>query len=189
MGLLGGSFNPAHAGHVHISQLAISRLCVDRIWWLVSPQNPLKERAGMAPLEARLLRARSVAGTGRIDVSNLETELGTIYTVDTIRSLTRVCPHIKFVWIMGADNLSQVSRWRHWPLLFRSLPIAIFDRAAYARGALVSQAAREFSRSRLAARAASSLVYSRAPAWVFIQSLLHPDSGTCLRSRGLWDCW
>ena len=188
MGLLGGSFNPAHAGHLHISQLAISKLDLDRVWWLVSPQNPLKESTSMAPLNVRLRRADSVAGMGRIDVTNLETEIGKVYTVATVSSLRRAFPHIKFVWLMGADNLCQFAEWRHWQAVFRTLPIAVFDRATYARTALVSRAAREFCRDRVSARAARGLVRNDAPAWVFIPSELHPDSSTCLRHQGLWNC-
>ena len=109
MGLLGGSFNPAHDGHRHISQLALTKLNLDRVWWLVSPQNPLKQRAGMAPLEIRCSNADGVAQHTRIDVTSLEKELKTVYTVDTIRRLKRARPHVKFVWIMGADNLIELS--------------------------------------------------------------------------------
>ena len=155
------------------------------MWWLVSPQNPLKAKIGMASLETRHLHARSIAGSSRIDASDLERQINTIYTVDTVRYLTRALPHIRFVWLMGADNLAQVSEWRRWPLLFESLPIAIFDRPTYARKALISQAGRFFSRSRLSSRAATRLAYSKSPAWIFINAQLHSESGTRLRRRGM----
>ena len=142
----------------------------------------------MASLASRLSRARSVAGRDRIDVSDLERELDTVYTVDTVRYLTMKLPHLKFVWVMGADNLAQVSEWQHWPLLFESLPIAIFDRSTYARKALLSRASRFFARSRQSARASDRLVYSAPPAWVFVQTRLHSESGTSLRCRGKWTC-
>ena len=142
----------------------------------------------MASLESRLSRARSVAGRDRIDVSDLERELDTVYTVDTVRHLTMKLPHLKFVWVMGADNLAQVSEWQHWPFLFESLPIAIFDRSTYAHKALLSHASRFFARSRRSARAADRLVYSAPPAWVFVQAGLHSESGTSLRCRGKWVC-
>ena len=152
---------------------------------MVSPQNPLKGKVGMASLEARLLHARSIAGSSRIDASDLERQINTIYTVDTVRYLTRTLPHIRFVWLMGADNLAEVAEWRRWPLLFESLPIAIFDRPTYARKALISQAVRFFSRSRLSSRAATRLACSKSPAWVFIHAQLHPESGTRLRRHGM----
>jgi len=116
IGLLGGSFNPAHAGHLHISHEALKRFKLDEVWWLVSPQNPLKERAGMAPLAERVKAARKVAsGDRRLRVTDLESRLGTYYTVDTLAKLRARLPRLKFVWLMGADNLLQLAHWKNWP--------------------------------------------------------------------------
>lgn len=189
IGLLGGSFNPAHDGHLYISQAALRRLGLDRVWWLVSPGNPLKKKSGMASLQARLSHAHLIArDSSRIDVSDLEREIQTVYTIDTVGYLTRVLPHVKFVWLMGADNLTQIPEWRRWPLLFRVLPIAVFDRSTYAREALLSEAGRFFARSRLPSRMAARLGYSKSPTWVFVRSRLHPESGTRLRHQGMWRC-
>jgi nicotinate-nucleotide adenylyltransferase len=189
IGLLGGSFNPAHDGHLYISQAALRRLGLDRVWWLVSPGNPLKKKSGMASLQARLSHAHLIArDSSRIDVSDLEREIQTVYTIDTVGYLTRVLPHVKFVWLMGADNLTQIPEWRRWPLLFRVLPIAVFDRSTYAREALLSEAGRFFARSRLPSRMAGRLGYSKSPTWVFVRSRLHPESGTRLRHQGMWRC-
>ena len=189
IGLLGGSFNPAHDGHLYISQAALRRLGLDRVWWLVSPGNPLKKKSGMASLQARLSHAHLIArNSTRIDVSDLEREIQTVYTVDTVGYLTRVLPHVKFVWLMGADNLTQIPEWRRWPLLFRALPIAVFDRSTYAREALLSQAGRFFARSRLPSRMAARLGCRKSPTWVFVRARLHPESGTRLRRRGVWQC-
>ena len=189
IGLLGGSFNPAHDGHLYISQAALRRLGLDRVWWLVSPGNPLKKKSGMASLQARLSHAHLIArDSSRIDVSDLEREIQTVYTIDTVGYLTRVLPHVKFVWLMGADNLTQIPEWRRWPLLFRVLPIAVFDRSTYAREALLSEAGRFFARSRLPSRMAARLGHSKSPTWVFVRSRLHPESGTRLRHQGMWRC-
>ena len=186
MGLLGGSFNPAHEGHRHISQLALRRLKLHRVWWLVSPQNPLKKPAGMAPLEIRCSSANAVAQHKRIDVTSLENELKTVYTVDTIGRLKDVGSHVTFVWIMGADNLLEVARWKAWRSLFQSVPVAVFDRANYARTALGSEAARTFARARLPDRDAATLLFKGSPIWVFVRSELHPGSATSIRSGGFW---
>ena len=189
IGLLGGSFNPAHDGHLYISQAALRRLGLDRVWWLVSPGNPLKKKSGMASLQARLSHAHLIArDSSRIDVSDLEREIQTVYTIDTVGYLTKVLPHVKFVWLMGADNLTQIPEWRRWPLLFRVLPIAVFDRSTYAREALLSEAGRFFARSRLPSRMAARLGYRKSPTWVFVRSRLHPESGTRLRHQGMWRC-
>ncbi len=187
VGLLGGSFNPAHGGHKHISQLALRRLALDRVWWLISPQNPLKEQVGMAPLEARHSKANSIAQHRRIDVTTLELELKTIYTIDTIRRLKSDASHVTFVWIMGADNLIEITQWKAWRTLFEHLPVAIFDRANYARTALGSEAARMFARARVPDRNWSGLFTRKPPTWMFIRSELHPASATSIRRRGLWD--
>lgn len=139
-GLLGGSFNPAHGGHRRITLFAIRALALDEAWWLVSPGNPLKPAAGMAPLAARLGSARTLARRARIKVTAIERELGTRYTVDTLRLLLARYPKRRFVWLMGADNLAQLHRWKDWRKLAMLMPIAVIARPGYDRGALASPA-------------------------------------------------
>ena len=185
IGLLGGSFNPAHPGHRHISREALRRLGLDQIWWLVSAQNPLKSNAETAPLDRRLAAARSAAGDPRIRAAALETVLGTVYTADTLAALTRRFPRVGFVWLMGADNLVQVSDWRDWPKIFETVTVAVFDRAHYSLKALAAKAARRYARYRLAETAARTLATRAPPAWVFIHHRLNPRSSTELRAAGL----
>ncbi|MFT4028057.1 MAG: nicotinate-nucleotide adenylyltransferase, partial [Novosphingobium sp.] len=140
IGLLGGSFNPAHGGHRRISLFAIAALGLDEVWWLVSPGNPLKPRAGMAPLAARVASARIQARRAPIRVTALERERGTRYTVDTLRDIRHRWPKCRFVWLMGADNLGQFHRWRDWRRLARAMPIAVIARPGYDAAAVASPA-------------------------------------------------
>ena len=151
IGLLGGSFNPAHAGHRHISLEALKRLGLDEVWWLVSPQNPLKSGDGMEPLSTRVARARQVARHPRIRVEAPELMLGTRYTLDTVQALQHVYPHAKFVWLMGADILPQLVDWAGWRTLFGTVPIAAFARPGWGYTALAAPAPRTFERFRLQA--------------------------------------
>lgn len=183
IGLLGGSFNPAHEGHRHISLMALQKLKLDEIWWLVSPQNPLKPVKGMAPLKERLAQAREAANDRRIKVTDLETRLGTRYTADTLAALKRHFPRLTFVWLMGADNLAQISRWDRWQSIFEAVPIAVFDRPAYSLSALNAKAAQRFAAQRIAAEDAASLVECEPPAWSFIRCRLHPASATQIRAQ------
>lgn len=183
IGLLGGSFNPAHAGHRHISLEALRRLGLDEVWWLVSPQNPLKPVAGMAPLAQRLAGAARVARHPRIRATGIEAVLGTRYTADTLERLVRRFPNSRFVWLMGADNLAQIPRWERWPSIFSTIPIAIFDRSPYSFKALAGKPARRFARRRLPERQASVLADMQPPAWVFLHTRLHPASATVIRAR------
>jgi nicotinate-nucleotide adenylyltransferase len=181
VGLLGGSFNPAHEGHRHISLMALQRLGLDEIWWLVSPQNPLKPVRGMAALKDRLQAARKIAHHRRIKVTDIETRLGTRYTADTIAALQRHFPRLSFVWLMGADNLAQISRWDRWQSIFNAVPIAVFDRPAYSLSALNAKAAQRFAAARVAAEQAGELADRQTPAWSFIRCRLHPASATAIR--------
>ncbi len=131
IGLLGGSFNPAHGGHRAVSLEVMRRFRLDAVWWLVSPQNPLKPAAGMAPLAARMASARAVARHPRIRVTDIEARLGTQLTVDTIAALKALHPHVRFLWIMGADNLLQFHRWTAWREIARAVPIVVVARAGY----------------------------------------------------------
>jgi nicotinate-nucleotide adenylyltransferase len=184
IGLLGGSFNPAHSGHLHISRLALQRLGLDYVWWLVSPQNPLKQEAGMAPLPERLRSAIAVArGHPRIRVSIIEARLGTRYTVDTLEALRRHFPATRFVWLMGADNLAQMPRWRRWSRIFHLAAIAVFARGSYVMKALAGPAAKRFRRFRVNPRAARRLAAKPTPAWAFLPTPLDPVSATAIRAE------
>ena len=182
IGLLGGSFNPAHEGHLHISRLALRRLRLDQVWWLVSPQNPLKPEDGMAAFAERFASARRVArGDRRITVSDAERRLGTRFTADTLAVLTRRYRRHRFVWIMGADNLVQIPRWQRWTSIFHSVPVAVFARPSYSFRALSAKAARRFRRHRVAARNAGRLAGMTPPAWVFLWTRTHAQSATRIR--------
>lgn len=181
--LMGGSFNPAHQGHLDIALFALARLRVDEVWWLVAPQNPLKPVAGMAPYPARLASARAMARHPRIVVKNVERRLATAYTADTIAALRARCPGTRFVWVMGADNLAAFHRWERWQQIFNSVAVAVFDRPTYSLRALSGQAARRFRKSRLPERAGKTLPGRRAPAWVFFHTPLNPMSATRIREQ------
>jgi nicotinate-nucleotide adenylyltransferase len=182
IGILGGSFNPAHLGHRHISLEALKRLGLDEIWWMVTPQNPLKPVEGMAPFEERLEGARRLARHPRIRVTDIEERLGTLYTADTLAALRRHFPRLRLVWIMGADNLIQIPKWEEWTRIFEAVPIAIFNRPTYSLRALNGKAAQRFRRFRLKPREARRLVRSAPPAWVFLVGPLHPASATLIRA-------
>jgi nicotinate-nucleotide adenylyltransferase len=181
IGLLGGSFNPAHEGHRHISLLALKLLGLHQVWWLVSPQNPLKPSRGMAPFEDRTTEARVVARHPLIRVSEIEASLGTRYTADTLQVLNTTHRHMRFVWIMGADNLLQLPGWRRWPDIFESVPIAVFDRPTYSLRALQGKAARRFRGARIHPRQARRLASLTPPAWVFLDRARDPRSATAIR--------
>uniref|UniRef100_UPI0035AF79E5 nicotinate-nucleotide adenylyltransferase n=1 Tax=Novosphingobium sp. TaxID=1874826 RepID=UPI0035AF79E5 len=140
IGLLGGSFNPAHGGHRRISLFARQALGLDEVWWLVSPGNPLKPKAGMAPLAARFASARRQARRAPIRPTVIERDLGTRYTVDTLRALRRRYPKVRFIWLMGSDNLAQFDQWRDWRGIARAMPIAVIARPGYDGAALASPA-------------------------------------------------
>lgn len=185
IGLLGGSFNPAHEGHRHVSLEALKRFDLDEIWWLVTPQNPLKSGAGMAPFEERLNQARAFVRDRRIRVLDLEKELGTTYTADTIAALRALYPRRLFVWLMGADNLAQIRYWQHWQTIFARVPIAVFARPTYCQRALAELAAQRFARARVMPPA-RGLAAMSPPAWVFLPTRLDPSSATEIRShRGI----
>ena len=183
VGLLGGSFNPAHAGHLHISREALALLGLDEVWWLVSPQNPLKPESDMAPLAERLAEARDVArDQAEIKVSAMEEELGTRYTVDTVEALRARHRDTDFVLLAGADILEELPRWRQWERLFHILPIAVFARKPYSSRALSGPAAQRFAEFRLAEDEAPLLAGHPPPAWMFLHIREHPASATAIRA-------
>ena len=183
IGLFGGSFNPAHAGHVLVSDIALRRLKLDRIWWLVTPGNPLKETSGLAPLADRIAAARKLARDPRIVVTGIEAEIGARYTYDTVSWLVRRCPGVRFVWVMGADNLAQFARWRRWAGLAELAPIAAIDRPKASRAAMAAGAAHRFARWRIAERDAARLAGLAPPAFVFLHDRRIDLSSTALRAR------
>jgi nicotinate-nucleotide adenylyltransferase len=183
IGILGGSFNPAHDGHLYISRVALERLRLDQVWWMVSPQNPLKETAEMAAFADRVGRARKVIDDPRIRVSEIEEELGTVHTIDTIDALRRRFPEARFVWLMGADNLVQIPRWKRWRRLFQRVPIAVFPRPTYSFRALSGLAARRFAWARVPETRAWALADQSPPAWVFLHTRPHAASATRIRGR------
>ena len=183
VGLLGGSFNPTHDGHLELTRTALARLALDEVWWLVSPQNPLKPEAGMAGRDERVAQARDAVDHPRVRVTALEAELGTRYSVDTVRALARHFPKVRFVWLMGADNLIQLPEWKDWQRLFEQVAIAVFDRPGYSERALAAKPAELFAGCRLAERKAAELADRPPPAWVFIHGPLNPSSSTALRAR------
>jgi nicotinate-nucleotide adenylyltransferase len=170
---------------LHISLLALTLLDLDQIWWLVSPQNPLKPLDGMAPFLVRLEGARRIAKADRrILVTDLESRLGpSLYTADTLKALRRRFPRLRFVWLMGGDNLVQIPKWERWPEIFRTLPIAVFDRPSYSLRALSGAAAKRFARYRIAASNERRLAEAEPPAWVFFHTRLDDRSATRIRSE------
>ena len=180
-GLLGGSFNPAHGGHRAISQFAIEALALDELWWLVSPGNPLKPKAGMAPLAARLASAKRQARRSRIKPTAIEAELGTRYTVDTLKKLVARYPNRRFIWLMGADNLAQFHQWRRWRDIARLMPIAVIARPGYDDNARAAIAMSWFGRYVRPSSQRTEWTHWRPPALVFLRFLPDPRSATQLR--------
>ncbi len=183
VGLLGGSFNPAHRGHVHVSVAARRRLGLDEVWWLVSPQNPLKTIAGMAPVQTRVAAATAMARRRHIRVADVETGLGTRFAVDTIVALVRRHPDTRFVWLMGADNLAQFHRWSRWRRLARLVPIAVLARPRYMGEALTAPAMVWLRRWRRASARARAWRAWELPAIVILDIRMSPLSATAVRLR------
>ncbi len=183
IGLLGGSFNPAHDGHLHISNLALKHLNLDCIWWMVSPQNPLKSVDGMASLDQRMEKACEVAVNSNIIITDIERELGTQYTSNTLPLIQKMFPESHFVWLMGADNLTQIEKWHQWETIFKTLPVAIFARPAYFIDAENVKLIEQFSLFQALEAEASTLVDMKPPAWIFLKTPLNPESATEIRSR------
>lgn len=182
VGLLGGSFNPAHAAHRAASLLALRRLGLDRVWWLVTPGNPLKDNRELPPLAQRVAFARTVARHPRIDVTGFEAAHGVRYTYQTVRLLTERCPKVQFVWIMGADNLVHFDRWQRWRAIAELMPIAVVDRMGDSLSATASVAAQALARWRIEESDAPLLASLKPPAWVFLHGLKSPMSSTGIRA-------
>lgn len=181
IGLLGGSFNPAHEGHRLVARAALRALRLDQVWLLVSPGNPLKPRAGMAPIAERMASARGIADGRRIVATGIEARLGTRYTVDTMRLLLRRFPRARFVWLCGADILTQLPKWRRWAEILRHLPFVVLPRPGHTRSALAGRIAHRLRRHRQPVRRAR-LVLGTAPAWVYLPHRESALSSTALRA-------
>ena len=181
VGLLGGSFNPAHRAHRAISFAAIAELGLDEVWWLVSPGNPLKSAAGMAPLPARFASAQRMARRAPIRVTAIERQFGTRYTIDTLRALQRRYPTRQFVWIMGADNLAQFGQWKDWRGIARTMPIAVFARPGYYRQAAASPAAAWLRRYSVSPAGLKHSGEWSAPALAYLRYDPDPISATAIR--------
>lgn len=185
VGLLGGSFDPAHAGHVHITKVALERFGLDRVIWLVSPGNPLKAH-GPAPLETRMTRAKAVMQDARVLVSDFEAQIGTRYTAETIEALQAQYPGVRFVWLMGADNLRQFDRWERWEDILHSVPIGVLARPGYRQSGLHSRTARQYRHARIPSKASYLLARSDAPSWCFVNMPMIPVSSSEIRAAGAW---
>lgn len=180
IGLLGGSFNPAHEGHLMVAETAMKRLKLDQVWWIVARGNPLKSDHG--DYADRLASARTMARGAGMRVTDIEAQLGLTYSIDTLRALRKAAPEARFVWLMGADNLTGFPRWKNWQEIARSVPIAVIARP----GARITRAtafARKFARDRLPEAEAAKLPYSDPPAWVYIRVRENSLSSTALRAR------
>jgi nicotinate-nucleotide adenylyltransferase len=182
IGLFGGTFDPPHAAHRGACLLAMKRIGLDRVWWLVTPGNPLKDTSRLAPLAERLIAAKALAQHPRIDVTDFEANLGLHYTYETISYLVRSCPGVHFVWIMGADNLRSFDRWQRWRDIARLVPIAVVDRLGPSLYAGASAAAHALAYARIPESEAKTLPERRPPAWIYLHGLKSSLSSTALRA-------
>ncbi len=185
IGLFGGSFDPPHAGHVHVSREALKRFHLDRVWWLVSPGNPLKA-TGPARLDRRMAAARALVTHPRICVTDLEAQIGTRYTGETIEALFALYPGVRFVWLMGADNLADFHRWQRWDWILRSVPVGVLARPGQRISARTSKAAQIYRAYKVPAAAAPRLALMAPPAWCFVNLPMSDASSTAIRARGDW---
>ncbi|OLF75274.1 nicotinate-nicotinamide nucleotide adenylyltransferase [Maricaulis sp. W15] len=182
IGLFGGSFDPPHAGHLHVARTALRRLGLNQVWWLVSPQNPLKTSPS-GDFQRRFNAVRTLATQPGMHITDIESRLGTTRTIDLLTHLKTRHPGVHFVWLMGADNLAGIHRWAHWPQIFRSVPVAVIARPQDAVRARLSRAATQFATSRIRESEAAALPLQSAPAWTYLTERLHSHSSTALRAR------
>lgn len=186
IGLLGGSFDPAHEGHVHITREAMKRFGLSHVWWLVSPGNPLKSR-GPAPLQQRMARAHEVMRDPRVTVTDIEARLGTRYTAQTLERMMTLYPGVRFVWLMGADNLAQLHHWQDWQWIMGNVPIGVLARPGDRISARMSRAARLYAQYRVAGKASQRLARVAAPAWCFVNVAMSGQSSSAIRAAGGWE--
>lgn len=185
VGLFGGSFNPPHEGHRHVALTALKRLHLDRLWWLVSPGNPLKENSGLPPLKDRLALSRAMIDHPRVDVTGCERTLATRYSADLVRHLVTRYSSVRFVWVMGADNLTHFHRWERWEDIAASIPIAVIDRPGDTLATRSSRAARKLFHARIDEGDAKLLSALKPPVWTFLHAPRSHLSSTQLRSDGM----
>lgn len=185
IGLLGGSFDPAHAGHVHITHEAMKRFGLDHVWWLVSPGNPLKAN-GPAPIGRRMAHARALLDHPRVEVTDIEAQLGTRYTAQTLAALLPMYPGVRFVWLMGADNLAQLDQWQDWRWIMDTVPIGVLARPGDRISARMSKAARVYAADRIPAQSSQKLRTAQAPAWCFVNVPMSSQSSSAIRASGHW---
>jgi nicotinate-nucleotide adenylyltransferase len=186
IGLLGGSFDPAHAGHVHITREALKLFGLDQVWWLVSPGNLLKVH-GPAPLADRMARARAVMQHPKVTVTDIEARLGTRATADTVAALRALYPGVRFVWLMGADNLAQLHLWHDWRSIMDTVPVGVLARPGERISARTSRAAQIYARYRIAGIASHLLAKAEAPAWCFVNMPMVDQSSSAIRAQGKWN--
>ena len=182
VGVLGGSFNPAHVGHQNVARVALRRLRLDQVWLMVSPGNPLKPSHGMAPMQDRLASAGTIGDGRKILATAIEHRLGTRYTADTLRALRRRFPRVDFVWIMGADNLVGLPHWRDWMDIARTMPFVVLPRPTYNQRALAGQAAKRLRPAFRSPHEAAALAGMTPPAWTFLPAPQNAISATALRA-------
>ena len=185
IGLLGGSFDPPHAGHVHITEMALRTMRLDRVWWLVTPGNPLKAN-GPADLQRRMEACRRLMHHPRVTITDLEAKIGTRFTADTLAWLLRHYPKVRFVWLMGADNLVNFHHWEHWDWIMEAVPVGVLARPNAQLHAGLAPAAQRYARWRIDAREAGTLPFRRAPAWSLITGPMSAVSSTKIRESGAW---
>jgi len=185
IGLLGGSFDPPHAGHVHITHEALRRFGLDQVWWLVSPGNPLKA-VGPAPLAHRMAACRALIHDPRVRVTDIEAGMGSHHTACTLAALRRLYPRVRFVWLMGADNLAGFHRWQHWQAIMQSVPVGVLARPGKTLAGLTSPMSRRYAGRRLPTHAARLLALAHPPVWCFVNVPMSARSSTAIRASGGW---
>jgi nicotinate-nucleotide adenylyltransferase len=185
IGLLGGSFDPAHRGHAHITREALKRFGLDKVWWLVSPGNPLKAR-GPAPLDKRVAYARDVMQHPRVEVTGIEVQLNTRYTAQTLAALRAQYRGVRFVWLMGADNLAQFHLWQDWRQIMQTVPVGVLARPGERISARMSRAAALYAAHRIPGRYSQLLPKARTPAWCFVNVPMMDLSSSAIRAKGDW---
>ena len=185
IGILGGSFDPAHRGHALITREALRHFDLDQVWWMISPGNPLK-REGPAPMAQRIAQAQQIMRDPRVVITDIEARLGTRFTADTLAHLQALYPGVRFVWLMGADNLVQFDKWDHWRDIMERVPIGVLARPGWRMRGRKARAARIYAQAELPARFSHALANAQTPAWSFVNIPMSPLSSSAIRAQGDW---